>query len=193
MIFLKSLNMMRLCDFMDDVFIKYSDAVLREYLKLHKPIRTFFDEHLDCSDCDPKDCCCIHENTGLRIFTAWDHHVFQREHPGYYKIGLQQDDDDPVCAYVSETGCILEGVRPSTCTRYICSPKKKKINNYGHAKVFGSFHRISLDMQGIITNMFSHEKEKKIIRDIDKSLKNSAKIIKKDKMFSEKYEYESIF
>lgn len=178
---------------MVDLFVKYSDAVLREYVKLNKPVRTYLDEHLDCSNCLPEDCCCIDDYTGLDLFTAWDHFVFKREHPDYMETGYEQDEGDPVCAYLSETGCTLSSPRPSTCIRYVCPPKRKKLINYKRGKVLTTVHRISLDMQKIMVDMLSLEQEERIIHDIDECLKDASKIIKKDKLFSEKYEYESIF
>jgi len=177
-----------------ELFGKYADSVLREYLKVEKSLRDYYNSNLDCSKCPTGESCCVdtHVRRGVDIFLPWDHYVMKRTFPQYMDIERNRDADDPKCSYLSDKGCIIPEGRPTQCTKYVCPPQRRK-RDFTTTRVILAFAHISDDMSRIMVEGISYEKELDLLKDADDTFKDIKKMIGETDRISKKYEYESIF
>lgn len=175
-----------------ELFGRYADNVLREYLKLEKSIRTYFDSFPVCSPC--KGHCCRNHTEQSRfdeIATRWDRYVISTTFPEWQRV-KENGRKDGYCQFLSEKGCAIPEGRPNACVTHFCYRYNKIISDEANA-VLANFHNIGSTMA---RHMMKKEKGSPDgiykTENLDLFFKRAAEAINNDETFKQKFDYKGV-
>jgi hypothetical protein len=174
-----------------ELFGRYIDSVLREYLKFEKPIRTFFDDNMAtrCRQCPPDELCCSYRSE--KNLTAWDTFVMDKNFSQWRDIS-EKSKNGSYCQFLSEKGCIIPTGRPNICTAHICLRREDVLDYESRRDILDTYKRIGMYMDWILRLGVGSERESQILTQVDDCFRVGESAIKDNERFREKFAYEPI-